>query len=126
MKFNMENETIGRRIKKLRKLTGYTAKEFAEKVGIPYSSYSNYENGNREPKLATLRKIATALNVSISQISNDEMMSKNFQDDFLVEIFASFQLLNTLGKKEAIKRLHELTQLPQYVKIRGERFYGND
>lgn len=117
---------MGRRIKKLRKLTGYTAKEFAEKIGIPYSSYSNYENGNREPKLATLRKIATALNVSISQISNDEMMSKNFQDDFLVEIFASFQLLNTLGKKEAIKRIYELTQLPQYVKIRGERFYGND
>lgn len=123
----MENETIGRRIKKLRSLTGYTAKEFAEKAGIPYSSYSNYENDNREPKLATLKKIATALNVSISQISDfDEMISKNFQDDFSVEIFSSFQLLNTLGKKEAIKRLHELTQLPQYVKIRGERFYGND
>ena len=109
--------TVGDRIKQMRIQKGYTAKEFAKKAGIPYSSYSNYENNNREPKLATLRQIATALNVSISQISNfDGVTAEDFQEDFLnSEILTPFYLLNECGKKEAIKRLRELTQLPQYM-----------
>ena len=59
---------IGSRIKKLRKEKGYTQKEFAKLVNIPYSTYSNYENNNREPSKAQIRKIADGLGVPLSSL----------------------------------------------------------
>ncbi len=55
---------IGTQIKTLRKAIGISQKDFAKKLNIPISTYSNYENNNREPDSETLIKIATALNVS--------------------------------------------------------------
>lgn len=55
---------IGNRIKKYRKSKGITQKEVALRAGIPYSTYSNYENNNREPNQEQLRKIASALGTS--------------------------------------------------------------
>lgn len=54
---------IGNKIKKLRKEKGITQKEMAKLCGIPYSTYSNYENNNREPSSEQLRKIASALSI---------------------------------------------------------------
>ena len=55
---------VGSRIKKYRKSKGITQKEVARLAGIPYSTYSNYENNNREPNQEQLRKIASALGTS--------------------------------------------------------------
>lgn len=55
---------VGSRIKKYRKSKGITQKEVARLAGIPYSTYSNYENNNREPNEEQLRKIASALGTS--------------------------------------------------------------
>lgn len=55
---------VGSRIKKYRKSKGITQKEVARLAGIPYSTYSNYENNNREPNEDQLRKIASALGTS--------------------------------------------------------------
>lgn len=55
---------VGSRIKKYRKSKGITQKEAARLAGIPYSTYSNYENNNREPNEAQLRKIASAFGTS--------------------------------------------------------------
>lgn len=59
---------IGTRIKELRKEKGISQKDFAKLVGINYSTYSNYENNNREPTKAQLKKIADALNVSVDNL----------------------------------------------------------
>ena len=55
---------IGSRIKDLRKAKGLSQKEMSKRTGIPYSTYSNYENNNREPNKSQLEKIATALGIS--------------------------------------------------------------
>lgn len=55
---------IGSRIKDLRKARGLSQKEMAQRTGIPYSTYSNYENNNREPSKGQLEKIASALGIS--------------------------------------------------------------
>lgn len=52
---------VGNQIKKYRTKKGISQKEMANIIGIPYSTYSNYENNNREPSLETLQKIADAL-----------------------------------------------------------------
>lgn len=58
---------IGERIKKMRISHNYTQHEFAKKIGIPVSTYSNYENGNRTPNLDVLKKIAAGLNEPLSK-----------------------------------------------------------
>lgn len=59
---------IGSLIKELRLSKGYTAKEFSKKLHIPYSTYSNYENNNREPNLDVLNKICENLDVTVDQL----------------------------------------------------------
>lgn len=59
---------IGNRIRKERLEQGYTQKEIAQRAGIPYSTYSNYENNNREPGYQALKAIAKALNVPVDKL----------------------------------------------------------
>ena len=59
---------VGTRIKELRKEKGISQKDFAELVGIKYSTYSNYENNNREPTKLQLKKIADKLDVSVDEL----------------------------------------------------------
>ncbi len=68
---------VGSRIKKYRKSKGLTQKEVARLAGIPYSTYSNYENNNREPNEYQLRKIASALatsEVELLGLSKEEFL----------------------------------------------------
>lgn len=59
---------IGDKIKKYRKEKGYSQKDFAKLVEIPYTTYSNYENNNREPSKKQIDKIATALEVKVADL----------------------------------------------------------
>lgn len=47
-----------------------SAKDFAKQLGIPYTSYKNYEDPNKQawPKEEMLKKIAQALNVTIDTL----------------------------------------------------------
>lgn len=56
-----------------RERLGINAKDFANSIGVKYSTYASYENLGREPKYATLIKIATALHVSV-----DDLLGYNF------------------------------------------------
>lgn len=61
--------TFQSNLKKYREIAGYSqAKEFAEKIGVPYQTYMGYENRGREPKFSTLIKIADTLHVSIDKL----------------------------------------------------------
>ena len=57
-----------KKIKALRKSLGLNQSEFGQMVGLKKQSISRYERGDREPNLATIEKIAKALNVKISDI----------------------------------------------------------
>lgn len=59
---NLKNERI---------LNGLTQKEMANKLGISYRTYQNYEltsENNREPDLKTLCKISEILSVSVDYL----------------------------------------------------------
>ncbi|CAM3505626.1 DNA-binding helix-turn-helix protein [Streptococcus pluranimalium] len=52
------------RLKELRKKHGLTQKEIAKLIGISQSSYSNWENGNREPSLENVVRLAKLFGVT--------------------------------------------------------------
>ena len=67
--------TVGECIKAARKKAGMTQKELADKLGIPYQGISQYERGIRNPKIATVKKIAEALQVSPSELIPGEILA---------------------------------------------------
>lgn len=49
-------------LKAIRKQTGVTQTELAERVGLTQAAIGHYETGRRTPRLSECRKIVTALN----------------------------------------------------------------
>ena len=56
---------IGEKIKKIRKESGLTQKQLAQKLGVSQAAIVQFESEKSNPKIDTLKKIADALNVSI-------------------------------------------------------------
>ena len=51
-------------LKELRIANGLSQQQVAKEIGITRSAYSNYEQGIREPDLATVKKLCVVLQVS--------------------------------------------------------------
>jgi transcriptional regulator with XRE-family HTH domain len=55
-------------LKRLREAAGLTQKAFAERLGIPIRTVQNWEQGHREPRIATLAPLARALGASVDAL----------------------------------------------------------
>lgn len=62
---------FGEKIKALRKEKGLSQRQLGEKMGVKQQTIAQYEKATDQPKLSTVRKIAEALDVSISELVND-------------------------------------------------------
>lgn len=61
-------------LKRLRIEKGFkTAKSFAAAIDMPYTSYMNYENKNREPPYDMLCRIADTLHVTTDELLEHEL-----------------------------------------------------
>ena len=130
-------------IRERRLQLGISQTELAEIIGTTKSAICRYENGSRIPTSDIFVKLAACLQlddndiisigkpvgISSAQISNsisklfvpetEHLMNLakrkgvNFDpsSDIVLMLFAD---LNDNGKKEAIKRLQELTEIPRY------------
>lgn len=128
---------LGKKIKKYRSDANITQRKMAKLLGIPYSTYSNYENDNRTPDSDTLQKICDILNISMQDLigtfaassggdGSDRISELIYQPivPFTPENMAamareqsmitSFRKLNLIGQMEAHKRVEELTEIPRY------------
>lgn len=56
---------LGKKIKQIRKSSGYTQEKLSELIGIETGSLSTIESGRCFPSLVTLEKIANVLNVEL-------------------------------------------------------------
>lgn len=123
--------TIGENIRKLRTEYKLTQKELGELIGTSQQMIAQYETGKRNPKIETLNKIAQVLNTTSCKLSYTlgawtsitEHFLKVVSDSLDVEevkiyekLLISYNSLNQDGKKEAIKRVEELTRLEEYTK----------
>ncbi|KWX58006.1 hypothetical protein AEL93_08000 [Lactobacillus crispatus] len=52
------------RLTNARKAMGWSRKRAVSEIGIPYPTYSNYEQGKREPDISTIAIFAEKLNTS--------------------------------------------------------------
>ena len=133
--------TTGERIRVARKNAGLTQKLLGEKLGVSYQTIAQWENGLRNPKFETLRKIAKETNCLIADLLTEDdipfvrigyqvgheygrkewieylqkMLGYTFSDaeQEIVDLLAK---LNPEGQSKAVERVEELTEIPKYKK----------
>jgi transcriptional regulator with XRE-family HTH domain len=59
---------FGNQMRKLRKKTGMSQLELADKARLDVTTVNELENGNREPMLKTMWRIANALDKKLTQL----------------------------------------------------------
>lgn len=87
----MITEEFAKRIKKLRKIYGYSQESFAKKINIDRTYIASMESGRRNVSLKNIEKIAKGLNMTISELLQfeepicDTILLKIKNDVFLLE-----------------------------------------
>lgn len=103
-------------LKQLISDTGLKLKTFAEKADIPYTTLrSMLERGIENASVNNVMKICRTLNISVETLytkCNQSISLTSTEENLLNK----FNKLNTKGKKEAIKRVDELSEIPKYQK----------
>ncbi len=71
------------KLKELRKKRGATQQELAQYLNITYQSYSCYENGNTQPSIENLIKLADFFNTTIDELveRKTDIINLNFLED---------------------------------------------
>jgi transcriptional regulator with XRE-family HTH domain len=97
--------SFGERIKTLRDIRGWQRKEAAEALNMPYTTYTNYETDQREPKNELIVKFADFYKVST---------------DYLLCRSNSFNLADALPLNHVDKEFcHELESICLKLNNRG-------
>lgn len=72
----VDQEKIGKFIKKLRKDNNLTQDELAKKLGVTYQAVSKWENGKSIPDIAILKTISELFNVNIDELLEGSVKDK--------------------------------------------------
>lgn len=111
--------TVGENIRKLRKEKGLTQKQLGTLSGINEVQIRRYELGgkNSNPKIETLKKIASALDVSVSdlytfnefqtELSTLMETQRKAEEDFRDNLMQISKMLNTEALAELIQKALE-------------------
>lgn len=83
------------RMKELREERGLTMKETAAQLGMPYTTYVNYEKSLREPNSETLIKIASFFHVSV-----DYLLGYVSEPEFYLDNQRIVQEINKYGSSD--------------------------
>lgn len=109
---------IGQKIKQIRKEKGISVDYIAEKLGKNRATIYRYESNEIEnlpyPILVPLAEILGTTPMYLMGIDeNGEKITVTKEEK---KLFDNYNKLNDLGKKEANKRISELTEIPKYTK----------
>lgn len=113
--------SMAERIKERRILKGFTQEELGERIGLQKSAIAKYENGRVENiKRNVIENMAEVLECSPCYLMGWGSDLKNSVKDHadrkqMGRLLGYYRQLNKTGKEEAIKRIGELSDLPQYV-----------
>jgi transcriptional regulator with XRE-family HTH domain len=95
---------VAAQVKEIRKARHLSQRQLASRMQVPRTYISKIENGKAIPTLGSLERLASALEVDISQLvrdgrsRRDEEMAEILADPFLAEIAQYLPKLETLQR----------------------------
>lgn len=96
------------RLRQLRERKGLTMKDTARALGLPYTTYVNYEKGTREPGSEMLMKLADFFGTSIDELLGKETGAASGQD-------ARIALLNRAAERMTPEQRQRLIDIAKVV-----------
>ena len=95
-------DTVGERIKTLRKANDMTQKEFSEIIGVSRSTLAGYETGKIEPSLNVITKMANTFDLSPAYFLRNNIVAlpNNERSDDIIDTLDG--LMNTIKSKDII------------------------
>lgn len=108
-----------------REKLGYNRKDFSEKLGIPYRTITNYENGSREPGSDYLLKVANECGVTIDWLLGlsdvrDSLLNPKINDHFFDALCKNYELLNEEGRNKLVDYSDDLVLSGKYKKFMSD------
>lgn len=117
-------------LKTIRKEKGYTQSSLAKELKVSQNAVYNWESKRCEPNIDTIKEIARILKVPVIELVGSEVSHQidlvdrvNAYMDFIhsiepdeEDLVKIYRFLNITGKKEAKKRVQELTEIEKYRK----------
>lgn len=75
--------TFGENLKAIREQKGLSQRELGERLGVRQQTVAQYENAKDQPKMKTVRRLATALDIPIYKLVSNwqEFSSDEFRED---------------------------------------------
>lgn len=124
---------FGKKLKEIRTQKKISQRELGERLGVSQQTIAQYEHAINIPKLSTLQKFATALDVSVFSLTQDtttdydlnelqQLKESMLNDSKSIEELKTNTLLNyyiklnSAGKDKALEQVELLTKIPEYQK----------
>lgn len=106
------------RLKELRKIKNVSQAEFAKYMNVAQNTVSRWENGDRLMDTETLLRAAEYFNVTADYLlgRKPEQIAAGNRTPLQSKLLSEFYNLNDIGKREAIKRVSELAEIPKYTR----------
>ena len=102
----------------IKKQKGMTSKQLSEKSKVPIGTLNKILNGQtKNPAYETIFALAEALDCSVDMFCNNRNKEIKRYNNLTKEellLLENFKKLNDIGKKEANKRVAELSYMPMY------------
>lgn len=90
------------KFKEIRMLKGYSQQEVADYLHCTAVTYSRYENGNRNPSLDLLIKIADLFDVSVDCLLNRENISPQALTNYELSLIEASRNADERAREDAI------------------------
>lgn len=89
-----------KKIKDLRQSKGLNKRQMSELLGMPYTTYNNYEIGTREPNSDVLKKISRAFGVSVDYLIDNSDFKQGhlkFLSPDITDDVVTFPVIGTIA-----------------------------
>ena len=108
---NMNNYSIGKRVKELRSKNGLSQEQLALHAEIPTAYLGQVEREEKNPTVVTVGKICNALNISLSDFFSDQELSNTDEDVTSRQIDFLLKDLSPAEKQEILQIIKHAVNL---------------
>lgn len=99
---------------------GVGRSEVCKAIGVPYTTFADWENAKSYPRIDKIEKLANYFNVPKSALIEEPSVSEYSNEER--EIIEEYRQLNDSGKEEIMKYIRYIRSRPEYKKYDSCKF----